>query len=151
METGRVDEQYFIPEEKLYYINPDITHSNEIENKLPKESRQNWQYLKGAKKMLHTSADSHEYVFNEGAIFMTDQEDKPTRTMLTSEGGFSRATHIVKDKETEKTQGFHADYTKYCLLNGEIIEMSLRKFSFMMGNVLVVNLISDMEKIFDDE
>lgn len=50
METGRVDEQYFIPEEKLYYINPDITHSNEIENKLPKESRQNWQYLKGAKK-----------------------------------------------------------------------------------------------------
>lgn len=41
METGRVDEQYFIPEEKLYYINPDITHSNEIENKLPKESRQN--------------------------------------------------------------------------------------------------------------
>lgn len=29
--------------------------------------------------------------------------------------------------------------------------MSLRKFSFMMGNVLVVNLISDMEKIFDDE
>lgn len=166
METGRVDEQYFIPEEKLYYTNPDITHSNEIENKLPKESRQTWQYLKGAKKLLRTSANGHEYVFSEGAISMIDQEDKPARTMLTSEGGFSRTTHIVKDKETgkirlltatetERIQGFPTDHTKYCLVNGETVEMPLRKRRFMMGNALVVNLISDMEKtlekIFDNE
>lgn len=97
---------------------------------------------------------------------MIDQEDKPARTMLTSEGGFSRTTHIVKDKmtgrvrlltatEAERIQGFPTDHTKYCLVKGETVEMPLRKRRFMMGNALVVNLVEDMEKtlsvIFNNE
>ena len=166
METGEVEEEYFIPEEKLYYTNPSVTHSDETEQRLPKEDRQTWQYLKGAKKLLRTSSTGHEYVFSEGAISMIDQEDKPARTMLTSEGGFSRTTHIVKDKmtgrvrlltatEAERIQGFPTDHTKYCLVKGETVEMPLRKRRFMMGNALVVNLVADMEKtlnnIFDEE
>ena len=88
---------------------------------------------------------------------MIDKYDKPARTMLTSEGSFSRTTHIVKDKktgkirlltavETERIQGFPTNHTKYCLVNGEVIEMPLNKRRFMMGNALVVNLIEDMEK-----
>ncbi len=100
MEPGQVEEQYFIPEEKLYYTDPTVTHSDETDQCLSKEDRQTWQYLKGAKKLLRTSSTGHEYVFSEGAIPMIDQEDKPARTMLTSEGGFSRTTHIVKDKMT---------------------------------------------------
>lgn len=160
METGEVEEQYFIPEEKLYYTNPSVTHSDETEQRLPKEDRQTWQYLKGAKKLLRTSSAGHKYVFSEGAISMIDQEDKPARTMLTSEGGFSRTTHIVKDKitgrirlltatETERIQGFPTDHTKYCLVNDERVEMPLRKRRFMMGNALVVNLVEDMEKTLD--
>lgn len=166
MEIGQVEEQYFIPEEKLYYTDPTVTHSDETEQHLPKEDRQTWQYLKGAKKLLRTSSTGHEYVFSEGAISMIDQEDKPARTMLTSEGGFSRTTHIVKDKmtgrvrlltatEAERIQGFPTDHTKYCLVKGETVEMPLRKRRFMMGNALVVNLVADMEKtlnnIFDEE
>lgn len=166
MEIGEVDEQYFIPEEKLYYTDPSVTHSDETEQRLPKEDRQTWQYLKGAKKLLRTSSTGHEYVFSEGAISMIDQEDKPARTMLTSEGGFSRTTHIVKDKmtgrirlltasETERIQGFPTDHTKYCLIKGETVEMPLRKRRFMMGNALVVNLIQQMEeelsRIFEQE
>lgn len=97
---------------------------------------------------------------------MIDKYDKPARTMLTSEGNFSRTTHIVRDKktgevrlltaaETERIQGFPTDYTKYCLVDGEIVEMPIKKRRFMMGNALVVNLIMDMEKtlskIFDEE
>ena len=166
METGAVEEQYFIPEKKLYYTDPAVTHSDETEQRLPKEDRQTWQYLKGAKKLLRTSSTGHEYVFSEGAIPMIDQEDKPARTMLTSEGGFSRTTHIVKDKmtgrvrlltatEAERIQGFPTNHTKYCFVKGEIVEMPLRKRRFMMGNALVVDLIADMEKtlndIFDEE
>ena len=55
--------------------------------------------------------------------------------MLTSVGSFSRSTHIVKDKRTgrirlhtpteaKRIQGFSTDCTKYCLVNGETIEMS---------------------------
>ena len=40
-------------------------------------------------------------------------------------------------------------------MNGEVVEMPLKKRRFMMGNALVVNLIKDMEKtlsdIFDQE
>ncbi|SCH91856.1 Modification methylase HhaI [uncultured Ruminococcus sp.] len=166
MESGDVEEKYFIPDERLYYTTPSITHSDESHERLPKESRKTWQYLKGAKKLMRKAANGHEYVFSEGAISMVDAYDKPARTMLTSEGNFSRTTHIVKDKKTgkirlltpmeaERIQGFPTDHTKYCLTNGEVVEMPVNKRRFMMGNALVVNLVEQMEKqiseIFDME
>ena len=166
VETGDVEEKYFIPDERLYYTNPNVTHSDESHERLPKEDRQTWQYLKGAKKLPRKAANGHEYIFSEGAISMVDSYDKPARTMLTSEGSFSRTTHIVKDKKTgrirlltpmeaERIQGFPTDHTKYCLVKGEVVEMPVNKRRFMMGNALVVNLVEQMEKqisqIFEDE
>lgn len=166
MEDGEVDESYFIPEEKLYYTDSSVIKCDETEERLPKESRQTWQYLKGGKKLARQSSSGHEYIFSEGPIAMIDSYDKPARTMLTSEGNFSRTTHIVKDKktgkirlltanETERIQGFPVDITKYCLMNDEVIEMPIKKRRFMMGNALVVNLVEDMEytlnKIFSME
>ncbi len=166
METEAVEEKYFIPLDKLYYTKPSITHSDETLERLPKEDRQTWQYLKGAKKLPRKAGNGHEYVFSEGAIPMIDRYDKPARTMLTSEGSFSRTTHIVRDKtngevrlltacETERIQGFPTDHTKYCLVDGQVVEMPLNKRRFMMGNALVVDLVRDMEKtlseIFDME
>lgn len=161
METGDVDKKYFIPDDRLYYTDPSVTHSDESHGKLPKEYRQTWQYLKGAKKLPRKSTSGHEYIFSEGAISMVDEEDKPARTMLTSEGSFSRTTHIVKDKKTggirlltaceaERIQGFPTDHTKYCLVDGEKIEMPLNKRRFMMGNALVVDLVRDMEKTLSE-
>ena len=166
METEAVDEKFFIPEEKLYYTAKEVTHSDESLVRLSKEERQTWQYLKGSKKLPRKSSNGHEYIFSEGAIPMIDAYDKPARTMLTSEGSFSRTTHIVKDKvtgrirlltptETERIQGFPTNHTQYCLVKGENVEMPVNKRRFMMGNALVVDLIKDMEKtlseIFDAE
>lgn len=166
MDDGDVDKKYFIPEEKLYYTHPDVTHSDETKGRLTKEQRQTWQYLKGAKKLPRKAANGHEYIFSEGPIAMLDSYDKPARTMLTSEGGFSRTTHIVKDKktgkirlltaeETERIQGFPTGHTKHCLVDGQVVEMPTNKRRFMMGNALVVDLIKDMEKtlnrIFETE
>lgn len=156
MDDGDVDKKYFIPEEKLYYTHPDVTHSDETKERLSKEQRQTWQYLKGAKKLPRKAANGHEYIFSEGPIAMLDSYDKPARTMLTSEGGFSRTTHIVKDKKTgkvrlltaeeaERIQGFPTEHTKYCLVDGQVVEMPTNKRRFMMGNALVVNLIKQME------
>ena len=165
-EKTAVDEKYFIPENKLYYTVPSVTHSDESRERLSKEERQTWQYLKGAKKLPRKAANGHEYIFSEGAIPMIDAYDKPARTMLTSEGSFSRTTHIVKDKktgkirlltaeETERIQGFPTEHTKYCKVGEDIVEMPLNKRRFMMGNALVVNLVNDMEKtlseIFENE
>ena len=166
MEQGDVEENYFIPEERLYYTSPEITRSDETRESLSKEQRKTWQYLKGAKKLLREAASGHAYVFSEGAIPMVDEYHKPARTMLTSEGSFSRTTHIVKDKrtgrirlltagETERIQGFPTDHTKYCLTEGKVVEMPLNKRRFMMGNALVVGLVERMgealEEIFAKE
>ena len=166
METGSVDESYFIPPKDLYYTSHEITHSDESKRNLSKEERHTWQYIKGAKKILRTTNSGHEYLFSEGAISMIDECDKPARTMLTSEGSFSRTTHIVRDKatsrirlltaeETERIQGFPTEYTKYCLANNQVVEMPVKKRRFMMGNALMVDLIADMEKtlsaIFETE
>ena len=166
MEEGDVDEQFFIPQERLYYTYPDIDHSDETLERLPETSRKTWQYIKGAKKLPRKASNGHEYIFSEGPVAMIDEYDKPARTMLTSEGSFNRSTHIVKDKksgkirlltpiEVERIQGFPSDWTKECLVNGEIVEMPVHKRRFMMGNALVVNLVSQMEpqlsSIFEKE
>lgn len=47
--------------------------------------------------------------------------------------------------EMERIQGFPSDWTKECLVDGEIVPMPVNKRKFMMGNALVVNLIKQME------
>lgn len=152
-----VDEHYYIPNERLYYTDPDVKYSDETKADLPAESRKTWQYLKGGKKRLRTSANGHQYVFSEGSINMLDEWDKPARTMLTSESSFNRSTHIVKDLvtgkirlltpiEAERIQGFPDDWTKECLVNGNVVEMPEKMRYFCMGNALVVDMIGNMEK-----
>ena len=161
MDDGDVDEEFFIPKERLYYTDCEITGSDESVEKLPLESRKTWQYIKGGKKIKRIAANGHEYVFSEGPVPMIDEYDKPARTMLTSEGSFSRTTHIVRDKQTgeirlltpvemERIQGFPSDWTKECLVDGEIVAMPVNKRKFMMGNALVVNLIKQMEPVLAD-
>lgn len=166
MEDGDISESFFIPKDRLYYTNPDVTHSDESNGKLEPEARRTWQYVKGGKKLPRRASNGHAYYFSEGPVSMIDEYDKPARTMLTSEGRFNRTTHIVRDKKTnrirlltpiemERIQGFPSDWTKECLVDGEIVEMPLNKRRFMMGNALVVNLVSQMEpqlsEIFDEE
>lgn len=157
LEDGDVDRKFFIPKDRLYYTYPDIDHSDETLEKLSDDAHKTWQYVKGAKKLLRRAKNGHEYVFSEGPIAMIDEYDKPARTMLTSEGSFSRTTHIVRDKETgeirlltpiemERIQGFPANWTKECQIDGETVEMPINKRRFMMGNALVVNLVNHMEK-----
>ncbi len=157
MEDGDVDEQFFIPKERLYYTTPGIAHSDETKGRLSDEAHKTWQYIKGAKKLPRKAANGHEYVFSEGPVAMVDEYDKPARTILTNEGSFSRTTHIVRDKKTgnirlltpielERIQGFPSDWTAECLVDGEKISMPVNKRRFMMGNALVVNLVNQMEK-----
>ena len=156
LDDGEVAKEFFIPENQLYYTSPEINHSDESVEKLPDSAHKTWQYLKGGKKISRTAANGHEYCFSEGPIPMVDEYDKPARTMLTSEGSFSRTTHIVRDKmtgkirlltptEMERIQGFPTDWTKDCLFGSTKEEMPVNKRKFMMGNALVVNVIKQME------
>lgn len=119
-----VPEEFFIPEEKL----------------AP------WTYLKGAKKEERKTAAGHIYHYAEGAMVFPDALDKPSRTIITGEGGVgaSRFKHVVKTPsgryrrlvplELERLNTFPDNHTK---LDG----VSDGKRAFFMGNALVVGAI----------
>ena len=129
-----VDEN-FVPDE--FFI------SNE---ELPK-----WEYEKGAKKINRTSKEGFEYVFSEGAMAFPDYLDKPSRTIITAEGGTtpSRFKHVVKTKsgrhrrlipiELERLNMFPDNHTYHP-------DVSENKRAFLMGNALVCGIVEQIGK-----
>ncbi len=111
------------------------------EDKLPM-----WTYLKGAKKEERKSSSGHVYHYAEGAMVFPDALDKPSRTIITGEGGSgaSRFKHVVKTPsgrlrrlvplELERLDMFPDNHTK---LEG----VPDGKRAFFMGNALVVGAI----------
>lgn len=129
-----VDEE-FVPEE--FYIS---------EEELPK-----WQYEKGAKKINRVSKEGYEYVFSEGGMAFPDYLDKPSRTMITGEGGAapSRFKHVVQTPsgryrrlipiELERLNMFPDNHTYHP-------EVSDGRRAFLMGNALVCGVVEVVGK-----
>lgn len=78
---GIVVDERFVPEE--FFI--------------PQDEVARWEYEKGAKKIERTSKEGFKYVFSEGGMAFPDSLDKPSRTIITGEGGAaaSRFKHVV--------------------------------------------------------
>lgn len=104
-----------------------------------------WNYLKGAKKEMRKNSEGFEYHYSEGGMIFPDSLDKPSRTIITGEGGksASRFKHVVKTPkglrrlspvELERLNMFPDDHTK---LDG----ITDTKRAFFMGNALVVGII----------
>lgn len=114
---------------------------------LDPDSQAKWGYLKGAKSEERTTSDGFKWKYTEGSMVFPDPLDRPSRTVLTGEGGTSpsRFKHVVAQNgklrrlhpvELERLNGFPDDWT---LLGQE--EMSDVRRAFFMGNALVVGLI----------
>lgn len=109
-----------------------------------------WKYLKGAKSITRTHAGSGvEYKYSEGKMAFPDSIDKPSRTILTGEGGStpSRFKHVIKVNagyrrlvpiELERLNGFPDNWTQFDA-NGKTLSDARR--AFFMGNALVIGLI----------
>lgn len=123
----------FVPEE--YFIS---------EEELPR-----WQYEKGAKKINRISKEGFEYVFSEGGMAFPDYLDKPSRTMITGEGGPSpsRFKHVVKTPsgryrrlipiELERLNMFPDNHTYHP-------NVSDGRRAFLMGNALVCGIVQEI-------
>ena len=63
-----------------------------------------WKYLKGAKDEARKGTDDFTYRYKEGPMVFPDSLDRPSRTIITGEGGStpSRFKHVVKFKASEK-------------------------------------------------
>lgn len=108
-----------------------------------------WEYLKGAKSVERTTSQGHSYRYSEGKMAFPDSLNKPSRTILTGEGGTSasRFKHIIRTPkgyrrltplELERLNGFPDDWTKFDSAGERISDV---KRAFFMGNALVVGLI----------
>ena len=126
-------------------VNGDIDKSFFIED----EDLEKWKYMKGAKTIERTSKTGYSYTFSEGPIAFPDPLDRPGRTMLTSEGTKNRSSHAITDPKTgklrillpeecERMNGFPTGWTD--------TGMPKRQRYFIMGNALVVPLITQMGK-----
>ncbi len=144
----------------LVYPLRNIRENEQVDDKyfLSEPQIEKFAYLKGGKRIPRVKPNGEHYTYSEGAMPFPDNLDAPARTMLTSESGVSRTTHVIEDfktkklrlltpKECERINGFPDDWTN--------TGMSDKKRYFMMGNALVVGIISkigiELEKIIDNE
>ena len=106
--------------------------------------------MKGSKKEERVvKATGFKFNYSEGPLPFPDPLDRPSRTMITGEGGKapSRFKHVVKDStkklrritpiEAERLNGFPDDWTLT-----ETMPTNFRYFC--MGNALVVGLVAEI-------
>ena len=130
-----------------FTILKDLIQNGEVTSEfyIDKNDLDKWIYLKGPKKEVRKNAQGFEYNYSEGGMIFPDPLDKPSRTIITGEGGKSpsRFKHVIQTPkgyrrlspvELERLNMFPDDHTK---LEG----VSDTKRAFFMGNALVVGVI----------
>ena len=135
-ETKQVDEKYFLSDDKI----------------------EKFRYLKGSKRIPRKKPNGDPYMYSEGTMAFPDNLESPARTMLTSESGLSRMTHVIEDYKTnkfrlltpvecERINGFPDNWTN--------TGMTDKRRYFMMGNALVVGIVEkigiELENIIESE
>jgi DNA (cytosine-5)-methyltransferase 1 len=141
-----------------------------------------WIYQKGAKKEPRKGRDGFTYQYSEGPVTFPDSKIKPSRTIITGEGGSgaSRFKHVVIFKPTKKQRQLLEEQnkeelaqcrTKLSLKANEWVRrlhpielerlnmmpdnhtlgLSDSKRAFMMGNALVVGIITRIGEILIEE
>lgn len=104
-----------------------------------------WKYLKGAKREPRKNKRTgYEYMYSEGAMAFPDSVEKPSRTILTGEGGVtpSRFKHVIETSdgrlrrlvpdELDQLQCFPKGWTNTGMTDGQR--------AFCMGNALVTGI-----------
>ena len=121
---------------------------------IPEKQLERWTYMKGPKDIPRIASNGHEYLYSEGGIAFPDPTDQPSRTILTGEGGVtpSRFKHAIDagdgrlrrltPLELERLNGFPDEWTNTGMPDG--------RRAFMMGNALVVGLVSRVAEALRD-
>lgn len=136
-----------------YYLGPtlslgDILVSEDVvpsEYFISKEDLPKWEYLKGSKSMKRVSkATGFEYNYSEGSMAFPDYLDRPSRTIITGEGGNgpSRFKHVVKMPDGRYRRLVPVELERLNMFpdNHTLGASDIRR-AFLMGNALVTGVI----------
>lgn len=115
-----------------------------------------WRYLKGGKKEERVTKSGHKYYYAEGPMVFPDSLDKPSRTIVTGEGGAtaSRFKHVIETPsgklrrltplELERLDMFPDGHTA-------LDKVSDVTRAFIAGNALVVGVIKRLGEALAQE
>ena len=143
-DNGNIKKEYFITKKELM-------------------GEKGWAWHKGSKAIDKVNKAGHNYTFKEGSMVWPDPLDKPSRTIITSEGGRtpSRFKHLIEvdgrcrrilPRELDQLSGFPRDWTRYGFRNDRDkngnyeYEVPDAKRAFLIGNALVVGCVTRIGK-----
>jgi DNA (cytosine-5)-methyltransferase 1 len=121
---------------------------------IPRKDMDQWKYLKGAKSEARVSSlNGHSYAYSEGAMVFPDALDKPSRTVITGEGGRSpsRFKHVVAQDGKRFRRLTPVELERLNMFpDGHTEGVSDTWRAFFMGNALVVGVVERLGKALAD-
>lgn len=106
-----------------------------------------WEYLKGGKSEKRVTSEGFEYNYTEGPMAFPDSPDKPSRTIITGEGGTapSRFKHVVKTPSGRYRRLMPVELERLNMFPDNHTEgVTNTKRAFLMGNALVTGIVSQI-------
>ncbi len=119
-----------------------------------KSDLSDWKYLKGAKKEERNGRDGFKFFYVEGPMVFPDSVEKPSRTIITAEGGNtpSRFKHVVKTPSGKFRRLTPVELERLCMFpDNHTAGQPDVKRAFFMGNALVVGVIERLGKALSKE
>ena len=122
----------------------------EDEKNIPKEfyisdeELKKWAYQKGSKSIERINKTTgHQYTYSEGSMGFPDSLDKPSRTIITGEGGASasRFKHVIKVNEKHRRLTPIELERLNMFPDNHTIGVTDTKRAFLMGNALVIGIV----------
>ena len=112
---------------------------------IPEEVLGAWEYEKGGKRLERVSRNGHVYLYSEGPIAFPDPLDRPSRTIITGEGGrsASRFKHVIIDPITNRYRRLVPSELEQLDMfpRGHTAGETAEKRAFFMGNALVCGIV----------
>lgn len=116
---------------------------------IDKKDLRRWEYLKGSKNEERSGKDGFKFIYTEGGMVFPDPLDKPSRTIITAEGGAtpSRFKHVIKTESGKLRRLMPIELERLCMFpdNHTAGQPDSRR-AFFMGNALVVGVIEMLGK-----
>lgn len=112
---------------------------------IPSSEVPKWEYAKGGKKEKRVNkATGYEYNYSEGAMAFPDSTDKPSRTIITGEGGAapSRFKHVISTPDGRYRRLVPVELERLNMFPDNHTEgSSAIRRAFLMGNALVTGIV----------
>lgn len=108
-----------------------------------------WQYLKGGKSEKRVTAEGFEYNYTEGPMAFPDSPEKPSRTIITGEGGSapSRFKHVILTTSGRYRRLMPIELERLNMFPDNHTEgVTNTKRAFLMGNALVTGIVEKVGK-----